>query len=134
MLQNLPKKFTRDMLSKRLDDEGFHAEYNLIYVVADLKQRNHGSGAALINFCNGDACARFTAAFHKTGVSIAFPGFTGKKAIEVMPAPAQGLDANVSKLEKSSVLMSMLAERPGWPAALYDKAGQILSEVGMNLN
>lgn len=130
MLQNVPRKCSRDLLSKRLDEAGFRGDYNLIYVTADLKQRHCGSGSALVNFCSEEACTRFTAAFHKTGVASAFPGFVGKKAIEVMPAPIQGLKANVQKLEKSGVLMSMLAERPGWQPARYNKAGEIEEEIG----
>lgn len=129
-VQNLPKKYTRDLLSKRLDEAGFRANYNLIYVVADLKQRNSCTGTALINFCNEQACARFTATFHKSSVTDAFPGFVGKKTIEVMPASFQGLDANVRKLEKSGVLMSMLAERPGWQPAHYNNDGEIEAEIG----
>jgi len=130
MVQNVPKKCTRDLLAKVLDEAGFSGNYDLIYVVADLKQRNSGSGSALVNFNSEKACARFTKAFHKSAVAVAFPGFVGKKAIEVGPAPVQGLDANVRKLEKSSVLMSMLAERPGWQPARYNSAGHIEAEIG----
>lgn len=130
MVQNVPKKCTRDLFAKVLDEAGFSGNYDLIYVVADLKQRNSGSGSALVNFSSEKACARFTKAFHKSAVAIAFPGFVGKKAIEVGPAPVQGFDANVRKLEKSSVLMSMLAERPGWQPAHYNSAGHIEAEIG----
>lgn len=130
MVQNVPKKCTRDLLAKVLDEAGFSCNYDLIYVVADLKQRNSGSGSALVNFSSEKACARFTKAFHKSAVAVAFPGFVGKKAIEVGPAPVQGLDANVRKLEKSSLLMSMLAERPGWQPARYNSAGHIEAEIG----
>lgn len=130
MVQNVPRRCTRDMFAKMLDEAGFCGDYDLIYVTADLKQRNCGSGSALVNFRTAEACAKFVTAFHKTGVAAAFPSFAGKKAIEVVPAPLQGLDANVRKLEKSGVLMSMLAERPGWRPARYNNTGQIEAEVG----
>jgi len=129
-LQNVPRICTRDYLAKRLNEAGFLGDYDFIYVVADLKQRNCGSGSALVNFCNEEARARFTATFHKAGASVAFPGFVGKKAIEVVPAPIQGLEANVQKLGKSGVLMSMLAERPGWLPARYNDAGEVEAEIG----
>jgi hypothetical protein len=129
-VQNVPKKCTRDLLAKALDEAGFSGDYDLIYVTADLKQRNCGSGAALVNFRSEEACAKFTAAFHKTVVATVFPGLAGKKALEVAAAPAQGLEANVCKLERSGVLMSMLAERPGWRPARYNEAGQIEAEIG----
>lgn len=130
MLHNVPRKCTRDLLARRLDEAGFRCEYDLIYVVADLKQKNSCSGCALVNFRSEEACRRFSEAFHKSGVADAFPGLTGKKAIEVLPAPIQGLDANVCKLEKSGVLMSMLAERPGWQPARYNHEGEIEAEIG----
>lgn len=130
MLQNFPRKCTRDLLAKRLSEAGFCGDYDLLYVTADLKQRNSGSGTALVNFRSQEACKRFMSAFHKAGVADAFPGFVGKKPIEVVLAPVQGLSANVAKLEKSGVLMSMLAERPGWQPARYNEAGELEAEVG----
>lgn len=129
-IENVPKKYTRDLLSKRLDEAGFSGNYDLIYVVADLKQRNSGSGTALVNFCSEDACIHFMSTFHKKSITDAFPGFVGKNGIQVMPASTQGLDANVRKLEKSGVLMSMLADRPGWQPARYNSTGQIEAEIG----
>jgi len=130
IVQNVPKKCTRDHFAKTLDEAGFRGDYDFIYATADLKQRNCGSGSVLVNFRSEEACLKFTAAFHKTGVAVAFPGFVGKKAVEVEPALVQGLDANVRKLEKSGVLMSMLAERPGWRPARYNDSGQIEAEIG----
>lgn len=130
MMQNVPKKCTRDMLATILSDAGFCGDFDFVYVMADLKQRNSGSGSALVNFRSDEAAVRFTAAFHKTAVAIAFAGFTGKKAVEVSQAATQGLIANVRKLEKSGVLMSMLSERPGWQPARYDSAGQVEAEIG----
>lgn len=130
IVQNVPKKCTRDHFAKTLDEAGFHGDYDLIYVTADLKQRNCGSGVVLVNFRSEEACTKFTTAFHKTGVAVTFPGFVGKKAVEVEPALVQGLDANIRKLQKSGVLMSMLAERPGWRPARYNDAGQIEAEIG----
>lgn len=129
-LQNVPRKCTRDLLAKILDEAGFRGDYDLIYVTADIKQRNSGSGSALVNFRTEEACSRFTSAFHKAGVASVFPGFAGKKPIEVAAAPIQGLEANVRKLEKSGVLMSMLCERPGWQPARYNRAGEIEAEIG----
>jgi len=131
MVQNVSRKCTRDLLANTLIEAGFSGDFDFIFVTADLKQRNCGSGSALVNFRSEEACARFTAAFHKNiNVATSFPGFVGKKAIEVTPAPIQGLDANVRKLEKSTVLMSILAERPGWQPARYDGAGQVAAEIG----
>jgi len=129
MVQNVPKKCARDQFAKTLNEAGFKGEYDMLYVLADLQQRNCGTGSALVSFCNEEACKRFTAAFHKKGANVVFPGIGGKKAIQVAPAPIQGCKANIRKLEKSTLLMSFLAERPGWQPALFGSDGEIQAEI-----
>jgi len=130
LVQNLPKKLTRDQLAHVLNEAWFFGDYDLLYVMDDLKQKNHGSGSALINFRDEEACYRFRESFHGASIDAAFPGMAGKTTLQVSLAPTQGLLANVSKLEKSGVLMSMLAERPGWRPARYSQAGEIEVEIG----
>jgi hypothetical protein len=131
-LQNVPKKFTRDMLSKALNEAGFRGDYKLLYVMADLQQRNSGTGQALVDFRSEEACERFITVFHKKSANLLLAGVGGKKAIEATHAPTQGTEANVRKLQKSTLLMSFLAERPGWLPAQYDSDGKIEAEINEN--
>jgi len=122
-LQNIPKKCSRDQLTERLDEAGFHVDVDFVYVPVDLKSRCN-MGSAIINFRTEAARARFAERFHEASAKEVFPGLgTARQVCEVSPAPVQGRDANVQKLQRSGLLMSLLASRPEWMPRLFDEEG-----------
>lgn len=123
-LSHLPRKLGRDQLAQRLREVGLQGDFDFLYMPMDLKNRC-SVGHAVVNFRSEEACKRFTKAFNKVTVKHAFPGLnvTGGKACEVVPAPVQGRDANVRKLQQSVLLLSLLVERPEWLPQVYDEEG-----------
>jgi len=123
LLQNIPRKCTRAFLEKRLAEEHFMGEIDFLYLPVDLKSKCN-VGHAVLNFRSEDVCKRFSEAFHKIGIKQAFPGLGGGGLTSVISAKDQGKEANVQKLQKSGLLMSMLAEMPDWLPQLFDDQGQ----------
>jgi len=126
MLKNVPRSYTREILAKRIDEAGFQGIFDFLYMPADFGKGGracHATGHAVINFRTQEARERFEVAFHKVSGKKAFPGAGGAKVCDVSLAPAQGKDANVQKLQKSGLLMSLLAERPEWLPLLFDAEG-----------
>eukprot|EP00929_Paragymnodinium_shiwhaense_P026088 TRINITY_DN15588_c0_g2_i3.p1 TRINITY_DN15588_c0_g2~~TRINITY_DN15588_c0_g2_i3.p1 ORF type:complete len:296 (-),score=38.04 TRINITY_DN15588_c0_g2_i3:64-951(-) len=54
MLRNLPNDYTRDMLTELLDELGFSAQYDFVYLPVDFK-RWAGLGYAFINMVSNEA-------------------------------------------------------------------------------
>jgi len=125
-LQNVPKKYTRDMVAARLEDAGFGGEFDFLYVPVDLKNKCN-AGSVIVNFRTEEACERFSKDFHKARVKDKFPGSSGSKVCEVTASQVQGKDANAQKVWKSGLLMSLLADKPEWLPGLYDEEGKAVA-------
>mmetsp|Transcript_42865 Transcript_42865/g.133831 ORF Transcript_42865/g.133831 Transcript_42865/m.133831 type:complete len:411 (+) Transcript_42865:396-1628(+) len=106
MLRNLPNDYTRDMLLKMLDDEGFNSKYNFVYLPVDFK-RMAGLGYAFVNMET-----------HQAALEIwkHFDGF--KKWALVSPKvcqvawgePLQGLESHIERYRNSPVMHSDVEE------------------------
>lgn len=122
-IQNVPRRCTRAKVLQRLEAAGLRSDVDFLYVPIDLKS-NCNVGLAIVNLRTEDAAERLTKAFHKVGIKVAFPGNSGAKACEVVPAKVQGRDANVHRLQQSGLLLSLLAGKPEWMPQLFDEESQ----------
>jgi len=100
MLRNLPNNYSRAMLLKLLDTEGFTAEYNFVYLPMDFK--SHASlGYAFVNLVDPKVAARFWEVFG---------GFSrwvvpSQKVCSVSWShPYQGLEAHIERYRNSPVM------------------------------
>lgn len=125
LLQKIPKKCTRALLEKRLTEGQFMEEIDFLYLPVDLKSKSN-VGQCILNFRTEEACTRFSEGFHKKDIKQAFPGLGGSGLCSVTFAKDQGKDANVLKLQKSTLLMSMLASMPEWLPQIFDEQGQAI--------
>jgi len=122
VLQNVPKKYTVDGLQDHLKDKGYLEEVDFLYLPRDLRSKGN-TGHAVLNFRTEEACKRFSSEFHNISSKAAFPGFNSKGRCEVTIADVQGKDAYVAKLQKSTLLMSMLEDTPEWLPRLFGEDG-----------
>lgn len=121
MLRNIPNKYTRDMLVKRLNED-FLGQYDFVYLPIDFNNKcNVGYG--FINFTSTNACELFVNMFHNVDVRKCLPGLNSRKIAEVGPARVQGLEENLRRLKVSPV-MSELLNHPDWMPLLLDENGK----------
>merc|ERR1712048_1365336 len=62
MLRNIPNDYTRDMVCKLLDQEGFQAKYDFLYVPIDFMSGS-ARGYAFVNFVSHSDAQAFLACF-----------------------------------------------------------------------
>lgn len=100
MLRNLPNNYSRAMLLKLIDTEGFGGQYDFIYLPMDFK--SHASlGYAFVNLVTAECATRFFEAFE---------GFCrwvvpSQKVCSVnWSHPYQGLDAHIERYRNSPVM------------------------------
>merc|ERR1719160_1421440 len=121
MLRNIPNKYTREMLIKRLNLD-YMSQYDFMYLPVDFRNKcNVGYG--FINFRTTEACENFIKQFHGVDVRKCLPGLNSKKVAEVTPARVQGLTENVRRLRNSPV-MNQLADHPEWMPLLFNAQGE----------
>eukprot|EP00930_Biecheleria_cincta_P029756 TRINITY_DN20665_c0_g2_i2.p1 TRINITY_DN20665_c0_g2~~TRINITY_DN20665_c0_g2_i2.p1 ORF type:complete len:510 (-),score=94.08 TRINITY_DN20665_c0_g2_i2:536-2002(-) len=100
MLRNLPNNYTRAMLLKMLDDEGFAGVYNFLYLPIDFKTQAC-LGYAFVNLVDPSQVVNFWSKFS---------GFSNwvlpsKKVCSVgWSGPHQGLEAHVERYRSSPVM------------------------------
>lgn len=120
MLRNIPNNFARDQLLERLNQQ-FAGTFDFLYMPMDFK--NHcNMGYAFINFRDIAFCQQFAAMFHGVETAVCLKGFNSEKICHVTPARVQGLEANVHRLQQSSV-GHQLVEHPEWQPLVFDKCG-----------
>merc|ERR1740130_313458 len=100
MLRNLPNNYSRTMLLKLVDAEGFGGEYDLVYLPMDFK--SHASlGYAFVNLITPEQAQRFFETFegfHRWVVP-------SQKVCSVnWSHPYQGLDAHIERYRNSPVM------------------------------
>jgi len=100
MLRNLPNNYSRAMVLKMIDDEGFLGTYNFVYFPIDFRSRA-GLGYAFVNFEDPAMVVRFWRTFE---------GFSNwmlpskKSCFVSWCAPHQGLEAHVERYRNSPVM------------------------------
>lgn len=100
MLRNLPNQYTREMLLDLLDNQGFLAEYDFIYLPIDFGSKS-GFGYAFINLINEAVAIRFRERFQ---------GFSAWAMESTMVADVtwssthQGLEQHVNRYRNSPVM------------------------------
>merc|ERR1719183_2658810 len=119
MLKNIPNRYTREMLSQRLD-EGYKSQYDFVYLPIDFNSKCN-VGYAFINFRNPPAAQQFTAEFHGMKTKTVLPGFSSSKVCEVSYGRVQGRDANMDNL-RDEKFIEKLTERPDWQPLFYDES------------
>jgi hypothetical protein len=126
-LGNLPvKSITHGKLAEALAKAGFAGDIDFLYLPVDLKSRV-AKGNAIINLRTETAYERFRKIFDKANARSVFAGISAlscSKVLTVTPAQLQGKEANVRKLQHSSLLMSLLGERPEWLPLLFNVDGE----------
>jgi len=132
-LDHIPKKVTRDMLVTKTQDVGFRQDLEFVYMPIDLRSKR-GVGHALLSFRSGEACQHFTEKFDGVPSKSMFPTAGSLQKLETSPAPVQGSAANIQKLEQSGLLLSMLADMPGWLPQLFDEHGEVIEGVFTDLD
>lgn len=123
LLQNVPKRCTPEQLQSFLAE--FMTDIDFLYLPFDFKQKCN-VGHAIINFRKEETTERFLKAFNEVSSKKVFTGFNVTGTCIVSFAPVQGYESNVSKIEKSGILMSMLADKPAWLPRIFDAQGQMM--------
>lgn len=100
MLRNLPNNYSRTMLIKLIDSEGFSGQYDFIYLPMDFK--SHASlGYAFVNLVTAEQATRFFETFegfHRWVVP-------SQKVCSVnWSHPYQGIDAHIERYRNSPVM------------------------------
>jgi hypothetical protein len=106
MLRNIPNNYTRNMLIKLLDQEGFSGHYSLVYVPVDFI-RFAGLGYAFVDFSSNEAAEKARQTFQ------GFKGWnsTSKKVCDVLwSRPLQGLSAHIELYRNSPVMHESVPE------------------------
>lgn len=106
LFRNIPFDYTRDMVIDVLNDAGFHARYNFVYLPIDFN-RFEGFGYAVANFLTHEdaECARthFNNADNSKEEKLQAWEATWNE-------PAQGLRANIERYRNSSVMHDIVPE------------------------
>lgn len=100
MLRNVPETFTRDMLTKMLDREGFHGRYDFVYMPMNFRTKS-SFGYAFVNMVEHADAVRIHKqfeGFHRWGVE-------SEKICEVSWSDMhQGLVAHIDRYRNSPVM------------------------------
>lgn len=100
MMRNIPNSYTREMVLKLLEDEGFRGAYNMVYLPVDFQSRV-GLGYAFINMVTTEDALRFQ--WHFSG----FSNWTlaSDKVCQITWGDTlQGLHANIERYRNSPVM------------------------------
>jgi len=125
LLKNIPRKVSTEQLQEALEAKDLLRQIDFLYVPMDLKMKRCNQGLAIVNFRSHEARASFEAVFHGVSAKQVFPGFSLSGSCAVSEAPHQGRSANVLKLQKSGLLLSMLAGTPAWLPRVFDENGEL---------
>lgn len=106
MLRNLPNNYTRDMMLRLLDGEGFYGSYDLFYLPMDFKS-GVSLGYAFINMCSVEAAQRIWRLFD----GYSQWSIPSRKQSGVSWSSVQGLAANVERYQRSAVMAKHLPEK-----------------------
>jgi len=100
MLRNLPNNYTRSMLLKLLDAEGFIGQYDFVYLPMDFK--THASlGYAFVNLVSPEQAAAFWTTFEGFSKWVV----SSQKVCSVSwSCPYQGLNAHIERYRNSPVM------------------------------
>jgi len=93
MIQNLPEVLTQRALAKGLDTNGFAGQYDFMYLPTDFGSGT-SHGYAFVNFCVPGASQRLIDLWDRQRP---WGRTTMSKALRIMPAAVQGLEANVAR-------------------------------------
>lgn len=106
MLRNIPNRYTQNMLITLLDEHGFKATYDFVYLPMDFRN-GVNLGYAFVNLLTHEDAMRLVATF--LGFSKWF--FDSAKICEVSWAhPHQGLDEHVERYRNSPVMHASMPE------------------------
>lgn len=100
MLRNLPNNYTRAMLLRLLDEEGFAGEYDFVYLPMDFK--THASlGYAFVNLTSTEQATSFWKKFEGFNKWVV----SSQKVCSVSwSCPYQGLNAHIERYRNSPVM------------------------------
>lgn len=125
MLRNIPNKITREALMEVLENKGYKAKYNFLYLPIDFNSKCN-VGYAFINFVTPTECAGFFSAFDKQKSKDLFPGYSSSKTAVVDYARIQGRDNNLENM-KNTGFMEKLHKRPEGQPKFWDDQGKEMS-------
>jgi len=121
MLRNIPNKYTRTQLLKRLNTN-FRGEFDFLYVPIDFNNKCN-VGYAFINFKKTEYVLRFMEHYHNQKAIHVLPDYNSTKICEVTPAHVQGLELNIEHI-RNSPISDQLRSRPDWQPLLFDATGE----------
>jgi len=119
MMRNIPNDYTRELLLKLLDDAGFNAAYDLLYLPIDFKSQV-GLGYAFINFVSDVEAQRFKQHFQ------GFKNWSvpSEKVCEISWSDVvQGLHDNVQRYRNSPVMHESVQD--AFKPALFQGGGRV---------
>lgn len=120
MIRNLPNNFSRAMLVKLLDSEGFQFKYDFVYLPIDFKS-NASLGYAFINLVTPEEATRFWDTFE----GYSNWSLPSQKVSSVnWSTPHQGLEAHIERFRNSPVMHD----------SVPDENRPILLQDGQRLN
>eukprot|EP00391_Amoebophrya_sp_Ameob2_P008412 CAMPEP_0178999326 /NCGR_PEP_ID=MMETSP0795-20121207/9989_1 /TAXON_ID=88552 /ORGANISM="Amoebophrya sp., Strain Ameob2" /LENGTH=1072 /DNA_ID=CAMNT_0020692069 /DNA_START=765 /DNA_END=3983 /DNA_ORIENTATION=- len=122
MLKNIPNKYTREMLVRRLEED-FKTLINFLYMPIDFVTECN-VGYCFINFRTENAANAFKQTYNQWHTKKVLPGYNSNKIAEVSAAAVQGLYLNLERLKRSP-LLPMLKANEAWQPVLFDKEGKM---------
>mmetsp|Transcript_67483 Transcript_67483/g.141040 ORF Transcript_67483/g.141040 Transcript_67483/m.141040 type:complete len:469 (-) Transcript_67483:198-1604(-) len=106
MLRNLPNNYSRQMIVELLDQEGFHTQYDFVYLPIDFK--THASlGYCFVNLVSPELVQRFWAVFDGFN-RWALP--SRKECFVTWCGPNQGFEAHVERYRNSPLMHAMVPD------------------------
>lgn len=106
MLRGFPESYSRAMVLRLLDDEGFFGRYNFVYLPVDFK-RQKNLGYALINLVSASEAMRFGR--HFEGYS-KWSESSESACTVAWCSPQQGLQAHIERYRNSPVMHESVPE------------------------
>ncbi|CAD7947071.1 unnamed protein product [Amoebophrya sp. A120] len=122
MLKNIPNKYTREMLVRRLEED-YKGSMNFLYMPIDFVTECN-VGYCFINFRTQAQADSFKVSYNGWHTKKVLPGYNSNKIAEVSPAAVQGLYLNLERLKRSP-LLPMLKANEAWQPLLFDVIGNV---------
>lgn len=118
-MRNLPNNCTRDLLVDLIDNAGFNAQYNLVYMPADFKA-DMGLGYAFFNFTSHASAQEFRRCF----VGFKDWGLDSDKVCELSWSDVlQGTQDNVERYRNSPVMHESVPDK--YKPALFEDGKRV---------
>jgi len=127
MIRHIPSGYTQRKLMREIDRAGFVGRHDFFYLPMDARS-SMNRGFAFVNFTSEAAAAEFYNKFHGTQLK----HIKSDKAIMVLPADIQGLEANVIRHLAAGDTQKRKPQRK--PVFFQQSPGAVKNAQGVNSN